>query len=295
MYIRRAIADIGNIHSIHQYVLLVASVSAIRKRETIQNNMETIQEYDFSKLTNLESIKEFCNSHLFDIAIEGVEPENSSVKVRFIDSDDKFGYTSLGHFFFVDDCMYLIATDNKYESDHNPDILDFSEELEILKFTGYFIVRVIFAGVFTGFYDDKGERIFTGDVVSAKVLINPKIPSNGGTNRARNLDNEEKGSFTGGGVNEIFGNYSIILDNHCANLAWATELKIEGSLFFNLNKGTTEVDIRDLCNSLAQSRTDRNELRKLIKKSPFYLPVTWQEKAIEILCRDSDEENEEKD
>ena len=55
--------------------------------------------------------------------------------------------------------MYLIDRERKYQSYHNPDILDFNEELEILKFTGYVIVRVIFAGVFTGYYDDKGKRI----------------------------------------------------------------------------------------------------------------------------------------
>lgn len=255
--------------------------------------MEKIQEYDFTKLTNLESIKEFCNSHLFEISIDGLEPESESVKVRFIDIDDKFGYTVLGRFFFIDDFMFIMSKDKKYELDHDPNILDLIEELEILKFTGYFFARVIFAGVFTGFYDDKGERIFTGDVVSAKVLLNPKIPSNGGTNRARNLNNEERESFCEGGVDEMFGNYSIILDNHCAKLSWAAELKIVGSLFFNLYNGDTEVNIRDLCNGLAQSRSDRNELRKLIKKSPYFPPVTWQEKAIEIMCRDSDEENEE--
>ena len=252
--------------------------------------MEEPQKYDFKKLTNLESIKEFCNSHLFDIATGGLKTENHSVKVRFIDSDRKFGYTGLGRFFFVDDCMYIISRDKKYESDHNPDILDFSEELDILKFSGDFIVRVIFAGVFTGFYDDKGERIFTGDVVSAKVLLNPTIPSNGGTNRARNLDNEEKGSFCEAGVNEIFEVFSIILDNHSVPLSWATELEIVGSLFFELEKGETEVDIQSLCNSFAQSRTDRNELKRLIKKSPYFPPVTWEEKAIELLCESNNEE-----
>lgn len=246
--------------------------------------MEEPQKYDFTKLKNLESIKEFCNSHLFDIATEGLEPESHSVKVRFIDSNGKFGHTALGRFFFVDDCMYIISIDKKYESDHNPDILDFSEELEILKFTGYFIVRVIFAGVFTGFYDDKGERIFTGDVVSAKVLFNPTIPSNGGTNRARNLDNGEKGSFCEAGVNEDLEVFSIVLDNHSVPLSWATELEVIGSLFFELEKGETEVDIRSLCNSFAQSRTERNELKSLIKKSPYFPPRTWQEKAIELLC-----------
>jgi hypothetical protein len=78
---------------------------------------------------------------------QGLGSESYSVKVRFIDLDGKFGYTTLGRFFFADDCMYLISRNRKYQSDHNPDILDFNEELEILKFTRYFIVRVIFAGV----------------------------------------------------------------------------------------------------------------------------------------------------
>lgn len=249
---------------------------------------------DYSRLTNLDTIKEFCNSHPFDIATGILSAEKHSVKIRFIDLNGKFGVTGLGRFFFVDDCMYVLTKDKKYESDHNPDILDFNEDLEILKFTEYFIVRVIFAGVFTGFCDDKGERIFTGDIVSAKVLLNPTIPSNGGTNRAKNLDSENKGSFCNAGVNEMFGNYSIILDNHSIPLSWATELEIIGSLFFDLKKGEPEVDICALCCSFAQSRTDKSELRKLIRKSPHFSPVTWQEKAIELLCGTNEEENEEK-
>jgi hypothetical protein len=256
--------------------------------------MDEPQKYDFTKLMNLESIREFCNSHLFEIASEGLEAESYSVKVRFIDPDGKFGYTALGRFFFVDDCMYLIDRERKYQSYHNPDILDFNEELEILKFTGYVIVRVIFAGVFTGYYDDKGKRIYTGDVVSARVLLNPTIPSNGGRNRARNFDNETKGIFCEAGVNEIFENFSIILDNHSVPLSWATELEIVGSLFFELEKGETEVDIQSLCNRFAQSRTDRNELKRLIKKSPYFPPVTWQEKALEILCGNNNEEDEDR-
>jgi hypothetical protein len=107
------------------------------------------------------------------------------------------------------------------------------------------------------------------------VLLNPTIPSSGGRNRARNFDNEAKGSVCEAGVNEIFENFSIILDNHIVPLSWATELEIVGSLFFELEKGETEVDIQGLCSSFAQSRTDRNELKRLIKKSPYFSPVTW--------------------
>lgn len=254
--------------------------------------MEKTQEQEFAKLTNLESIKEFCNSNLVHIATRGFALVSHFVKVRFIDPEGNFGFTGLGRFFFIDDCMYIITDDKKYEIDHKPDIIELSKELSILSFTGEFIVNVIFAGVFTGFKDDKGERIFTGDVVSAKVLPNPKIPSNGGANRARNFDNEEKGSYYEAGVNVFYDVFSMILDNHSAPLSWATELKIVGSLFYDLQKGDTEVDIRSLCNNFAQSRTNRNELTKLIKKSPYFPPVTWKEKATEILCRSIDEENE---
>lgn len=81
--------------------------------------MEKSPKYDISKLKNLESIKEFCNSHLFEIATEAIDTENFLLKIRFIDSNSKFGYTSLGRFFFVDDCMYIMSRDKKYESEHD--------------------------------------------------------------------------------------------------------------------------------------------------------------------------------
>ena len=43
----------------------------------------------FEELTNLESIKEFCNTNLFDIANGILKTENHSIKVRFIDSNQK--------------------------------------------------------------------------------------------------------------------------------------------------------------------------------------------------------------
>jgi hypothetical protein len=110
------------------------------------------------------------------------------------------------------------------------------------------------------------------------VLLNPTIPSNGSRNRAKNFDNKAKGIFCEAGVNEIFENFSIILDNHSVPLSWATELEIVGSLFFELEKGETEVDIQSLCSRVAQSRTERNERKRLIKKSPYFPPVTWQDK-----------------
>lgn len=247
--------------------------------------MEESHNYEFEKLTNLESIKEFCNSHLFDISTGKLITENHSVKVRFIDPNKRnFGYTGLGRFFFVDDCMYIITSDKNYEADHNPDILGFYEELEFLRNPDVFIIRVIFAGVYTGFRDDKGTRIFTGDVVNAKVMLNPSMPSKGGTYRARNSNNELKESRCEAGVNEMSGIYAIVLDNHSVPLSWATKLNVIGSLFYNLTMGTTEISIQGLCNGFAQSQSDEEALKKLLKKSPYFPPTTWQEKARNLLC-----------
>lgn len=254
------------------------------------------QKYDCSRLKNLKSIKKFCNSHLLDIATGALSSAHRSVKVRFIDSDNSFGYTGLGRFFFVDDCMYIMSRDQKHKSDHNPIILDFSEELEPLKHSGYFIVRVLFAGLYTGFLDDNGERIFTGDVVKARVFLNPETPSKGGTDRVINRDPKYRGSICESGVDYMFNRFVIKMDNCSVPLSWAMKLKIVGSLFFNLKNGETEVDIKNLCNGYAQARTDRKELRRLIKKSPYYPPVTWQEQAIELLCKSKEEaEREEED
>ncbi|RTZ02329.1 hypothetical protein EKL98_08665 [Flavobacterium bomense] len=247
--------------------------------------MDKPHNYEFDKLTNLKSIKEFCYSHLLDIVTGILKTENHSVKVRFIDPTKRnFEYTSLGLFFFVDDCMYIITTDKKYEAEHNPDILGFYEELEFLRNPDVFIIRVIFAGVYTGFRDDKGTRIFTGDAVSAKIVLNPSIPSTGGTNRARNSSNKLNESRCEAGVNEMSGIYAIILDNHSVPLSWATKLNVIGSLFYNLTMGTTEVSIQGLCNGFAQSQSDKEGVKKLLKKSPYFPPTTWQEKVRDLLC-----------
>ena len=249
-------------------------------------------DYDFSKLTNLALLKEFCNSHASDISSHNLRTKKNLTKVRFIDPNGDYGYTGLGRFFFMDDCMYMLTNNAKFEPDHNPDILEHHEELESLKYTNEYVVRVMFAGIFTGFLDDKGQRVFTGDVIHANVVNNPTYPSTGGTERAQTVNCKGDGSFYEAGVNEMFGEYSLILDNMSIPLSWVKKLKVVGSLFFDLKKEDTEIDIQGLCNMFAQTRTERNELRKLIKKSPYFPPVTWQEGVLEILCGTKDENNE---
>lgn len=241
---------------------------------------------EFSDLISLDSLKEFCKTNISDIIGGNLLTIISSISVRFIDSFGKFGVTGLGRFFFVDDCMYLMTKEEKYKENHNPDICAFfGEEVEMYSlFNDCYIVRVIYAGIFTGFVDDKGIRIFTGDVVKATIFTNPHLPSKGGSQRARNSIYKTNGSKCEAGVNDFFDEFSLIFDNHRVPLSWANKLKVIGSLFFRLENGTTEVNIQSLCNEFAQSRPDDKEnLLKLIEKSPYFPPTTWQEIALENL------------
>ncbi|MFA7082680.1 MAG: hypothetical protein WC135_08725 [Bacteroidales bacterium] len=217
------------------------------------------------QIKDLETLKEKCFEDLFDIASNcNLREKYGLVKVRFIDLNDEFGYTSFGRFFFVDDCMYLITKDPKYEEDHNPDILDFDDRLDILNYLDFYIVRVLFAGIYTGFNDNRGERIFTGDIISACLDINRDEPID-------KYDIENRYRMVAG-VASIFSVFSLILDNHSAALYKNTYMERIGTVFFDLDKSYTEYHILGLCNVFAQHRGDRDKLINKSKNTPSFLP-----------------------
>lgn len=256
--------------------------------------MEDYLKQERESIRDLESLKTFCNNYLFEIVQGSIYATNSNpfIKIRFIDLNGNFGFTKLGKFFFIEDRLYLITNEEKYRDFHNPDILDQNTDLEILKYTQNYIVNAVFAGIYTGFRDDYNEWIFTGDVVEVEFFQNPIHPSIGGLERAKNdgLDSSESSSLTcKAGVRDIFGNYSMIFDNNFIPLSWATKIVVIGTLFYDVSKFDSEIDINSLCNCFAQAR-NQEELIELIKDTPHYRATTWQEQAKEILCgRNSNE------
>jgi len=79
-------------------------------------------------------------------------------KVRFINPMGEFDYTTFGNFVFdYTGTILLITKDAKYTRYHHWGILDYSL---------WSVVPVIFAGVSTGYKDDTGREIFTGDIVT---------------------------------------------------------------------------------------------------------------------------------
>lgn len=230
-----------------------------------------MNKFDNIPFKDFKSIKEYTDNHLQEIAFGTLRINNIGLKVRYIDLETmQFGYTGLGYFFFFDETMYIITKDEKYRKAHNQDIIGISDELDWLRYTNDYIVRVIFAGVFTGFYDDIGERIFTGDFVQARILIKPSNPSTGWDRRASDITTNHPGQVYRAGVYVVIDQFVLFLDNHSLPLSWATKLKVLGSFFYNLEPDTTSVDIRQLCSQYAQSHTNINEMIQLVKRSPSF-------------------------
>ncbi|MDX9697500.1 MAG: hypothetical protein RBT49_17040 [Bacteroidales bacterium] len=230
-----------------------------------------MNKFDNIPFKDFKSIKEYTDNHLQEIAFGTLRINNIGLKVRYIDLETmQFGYTGLGYFFFFDETMYIITKDEKYRKAHNQDIIGISDELDWLRYTNDYIVRVIFAGVFTGFYDDIGERIFTGDFVQARILIKPSNPSTGWDRRASDITTNHPGQVYRAGVYVVMDQFVLFLDNHSLPLSWATKLKVLGSFFYNLEPDTTSVDIRQLCSQYAQSHTNINEMIQLVKRSPSF-------------------------
>ena len=118
-----------------------------------------------------------------------------------------------------------------------------------IRFPDIYPIRVVFAGVFTGFLDKNGQPIFTGDVIQVRQC----------------------GGDISAGISEQNNEFCLIFDNHSLSISQSKEqheVHIIGSLFYNLDKNTKEVNIRDLCNRYAQQRTKSDE--EFIKKSPSY-------------------------
>jgi len=217
----------------------------------------------------LEELKKMCNKDMFKIAAEHyMTKDEKKIRIRYLDFNGHFGYTCYGHFFFIEDCMYIISEDEKYAVDHNPDIIEMHKDLAILKLIGGYIVRVIFAGFLTGFKDDYGNNVYTGDVIDTRVIITPDFPSKGGFYRAKMEEdfhdkrNHHASFFSGVAVYQ--NDYQIVMDNCSCPLSWANTIIIIGNIFFNVSMNNTEINIFGECSGLAQSRNRANARRKIM-------------------------------
>lgn len=85
------------------------------------------------------------------------------VTVRYVKKEGRFGYARFGDFFFFEGCLYVFDTDERWKTVHEQDAVSrlFGEEYR----RNAYARKVIYAGMRTSFCDNKGERIYTGDLV----------------------------------------------------------------------------------------------------------------------------------
>lgn len=110
---------------------------------------------------SLEGIFDLCQQYRNDIyERKDLKHVLNRRKVRFINPEGKFDYAYFGDFYFKSmERMMLVTKNRAYTRYHQCDQMENSL---------WSTVPVIFAGVQTGYRDDTGREIYTGDIASVK-------------------------------------------------------------------------------------------------------------------------------
>lgn len=247
-------------------------------------------------MCSAEDFQERVEQFLDDILL-GVDIENyDDVQVRFLWAPRKFRIGGLADLFVYRGQWYY-WTNNKQGKD-SMTLADFelTGRLAYLEIFGDIkIYPVAFAGFYTGYIDDRGQKIYTGDVVKATMTTNVAVPSTGGRSRAKAFGRKPNDGFsTIVGVNSFadrHDDYYYILDNSPIAMKYTTSVRIIGNVFYDLDRNNPTVDIQERCAMLAFPRgINVRNLHIKMAHAPYYIKTTWQEKALHILTGETDYE-----
>lgn len=253
-----------------------------------------------AKVLSLEDLKQMCNEFL-ELCISGSEEETAhfgeDVEVRFINDDGSFGYTYVCDLFFYHDRMYYWTQRNTTKEHLSLCDFELYGSLEILEIFGDIkIFPVVYAGTYTGYKDDKGRKIYTGDVVKAIMLLNADTISIGGRTRATNKCGNDKSGYTAiVGVDSYSpsnDDYYYILDNCPIPMRFTKKVIVIGNVFYDIERDNMVVNIRERCCMLAfPYRINVRNLHIKMAHAPNFKSRTWQEKALHILTGEEDYES----
>ena len=207
-------------------------------------------------MRSAEDFQERVEQFLDDILL-GVDIENyDDVEVRFLWAPRKFRKGGLADLFVYRGQWYY-WTNNKQGKDYMT-LADFelTGRLSYLEIFGDIkIYPVAFAGFYTGYIDDRGRKIYTGDVVKATMATNIEWPSLGGRSRAKAFSGKVDDGFTTiVGVNSFADrqdDYYYILDNCPIAMKYTTKVRIIGNVFYDLDRDNPTVSIAERCATLA--------------------------------------------
>lgn len=220
---------------------------------------------------------------------EGVNGYQFTTEVRYVKPDGTFGYgLACDLFFYRDHLFYWTCEDCETEEYLTVDQFDFTGDMEMIRvFADVKIFPVLFAGFYTGYKDDRGRKIYTGDVVKTTFLSENSIPSNGGMHRAKG-DEYDKGTTAIIGVNSLrdkTDDYYYILDNCSIQMRYTKKAIVIGNVFFNINPDVPEnIDIMERCMMLAQPyKINLRNLHIKMAHAPFFDPRSWRDYAYHFI------------
>lgn len=190
-------------------------------RTNIHDEIKKQLQVEVPEVITVEVLQELCEKCLYRIGAcyHTLIP---SIEIRYVIDTDKFGYAYFGDFFFYQGNLYVFESDEKYKDEHDAGVVwaTFHDECE-----GHgYAHEVIFAGVRTPYKDVKGDYIYTGDaVMTDKLGLNKKY-------------------IYGVQALDFWGDYGIMLDNHCLGLSDCHKIVRVGTVLFNLPK-LAEIDM----------------------------------------------------
>ena len=219
-----------------------------------------------------ERVEQFLDDILLGVDIETYD----DVEVRFLWAPRKFRTGGLADLFVYRGQWYY-WTNNKQGKDYKT-LSDFelTGRLSYLEIFGDIkIYPVAFAGFYTGYIDDRGMKIYTGDVVKATMTTNVEIPSTGGRSRAKTFNGKVDDGFTTiVGVNSFADrqdDYYYILDNCPIAMKYTTKVRIIGNVFYDLDRDNPTVSIAERCATLAYPYgINVRELHLKMAQAPYY-------------------------
>ena len=160
-----------------------------------------------------EVLLELSRKYRYEIGA-GLHRSVPRITIRYVEKDSKFGYVGLMNSFFFHSPFefYVFSKDEKYKEQHEGHIL--LDEFHDQCFNQGYVRRVHFAGVRTPFKDNRGDCIYTGDIVKAYFQGSQYILP----------------------VAAFQDKYALMLDNHNIPLSECTKLIRLGTVFYKLDK-----------------------------------------------------------
>lgn len=176
--------------------------------------------------------------------LDNANPIDLNKKIRYVSPNGRFALANCGSYLFFENELFV----KKRElGEINPFELDIIKNKEIYE-------KVVFAGHDTGFIDDYGKEIYTGDILRIKGSLNSNRDQYRYFKKDRCIKNLGQNYYEVCGVvseHIYLEDYNVVCDNHGAFLCHGIEIEIIGNIFFDLDPNS-KLDIRSIACSIGQ-------------------------------------------